>query len=85
MKVGIDLFNISQHGSFMDPATGRDVLSLYEGKSIIICANSFPFFHAGYREAWQLLDPWEVARLAKLNTTFLFLGASDTEGLQAWL
>jgi hypothetical protein len=84
MCFDVNIFNITQHGSFILPSTGQSVLSLYEGKSIIICGNAFPFFYDGMREAWQLLDPWEVARLAKLNTTFLFMGASDASLSQEW-
>jgi hypothetical protein len=84
MCVDVDVFNITQSGSFNEPTTGRNVLSLYEGKSIIICSNAFPFFHDGMREAWQLLDPREFARLTKLNTSFLFLGASDSIPFRDW-
>jgi hypothetical protein len=57
MGFSVDIFNVTQHRSFIDPTTGQNVLPLYEGKSVAICGNAFPFFYDGMREAWQLLDP----------------------------
>jgi hypothetical protein len=84
MCFDVDVFNITQHGSFMDQTTGKSVPTLYEGRSVIVCSNAFPFFHDGMRETWLLLDLRDVARLAKLNTAFLFLGASDSILFRQW-
>jgi hypothetical protein len=80
----VDGFNVSHYGSFKEPVIGQKVVSLYEGKSIIICANPFPYSHSGQRETWQLLDAWEVARLTKSDTSFCFLGVTDSKALQEW-
>jgi hypothetical protein len=61
-----------------------NVISLYEAKSIIIFSSPFAYFQFGQREAWQLLDAWEVARFSKLDTKFCFLGITDLKPLQEW-
>ncbi|OCL09596.1 hypothetical protein AOQ84DRAFT_16963 [Glonium stellatum] len=84
LQLEVDIFNISLTGSFIDPITNTDVLSRYVGKSIIIYGSTLSYFRLGHRSPWDLLDPWEVCRLAKLGTSFLFANVADSNGLQSW-
>jgi hypothetical protein len=72
LMLHLDIFNLSVGGSFIDPATGRSVLSNYMGKSIVIFANTFSYFSQGIKTAFDLLDPWLCCQLAKGGTSFLF-------------
>ncbi|KAF2675766.1 hypothetical protein K458DRAFT_410973 [Lentithecium fluviatile CBS 122367] len=77
-------FNISITGSMGDPSTGNSVLNSYERKSVILFANTFKNFRYRQRSIFDLLDPWEVTRLAKLGTSFVFLGTKDEDAMREW-
>ncbi|KAF2493298.1 hypothetical protein BU16DRAFT_563461 [Lophium mytilinum] len=84
LQLEVDIYNISLTGSFTDPETSTDVLSRYEGKSIIVYGSSLPYFRAGNRNPWDFMDAWEVCRLAKAGTNFLFASAADSNSLHQW-
>lgn len=84
LHTDVDVFNINLQGTFIESTTGKNVLSLYQGKSIIMCANAFQYFQSGQREIWQLLDASEVARLARMSTSFVFLDVTDSAALRDW-
>ncbi|KAM7206582.1 hypothetical protein V8F20_002708 [Naviculisporaceae sp. PSN 640] len=80
-----DVFNLSLVGSFTTP-NNRDVslFSRYTGKTIIIFANEIVYFQNGTRDPWDLIDPWEVCRLATAGTSFLFVYPRDSVHFQKW-
>ena len=84
LQLEVDIFNISLTGSFIDPETNTNILSRYAGKSIIIYGSTLSYFRAGHRSPWDLLDPWEVCRLAKVGTSFLFASVADSNSLHSW-
>ena len=82
-----EIFNISNTGSFKDPNFPKcSVLSKYEGKTIIFFGNPTHLSsQPSTYEIWDLLDPWEVTRLAKLHTNFLFLDTVvDSPSFNDW-
>ena len=85
LHLEMDIYNLSLNGSFIDTGTSQNVLHRYEGKSVIVFANHFPYYQSEKRIVWDLLDPWEVCRLAKAGTNFTFLGALDTDSRQLWM
>jgi hypothetical protein len=80
----VDTFNISLHGSFKNPGTQKNVMENYIGKSIIIFGNTLPYFDAGNREPWDLLDPWQISTLAKGGTNFLIASTNNVQSLTGW-
>ena len=80
----LDIFNLSVSGSYVDTNTGQNVLNSYPGKSIIIFGNEFVYFGLAPRCPWDLLDPWEVCKLAKGGTSFLFASVSQVDKLKLW-
>lgn len=80
----LDTFNLSVSGSFVHPTTQRNVLSDYEGKSVIIFGNQFPYFGLGNRFAFDLLDPWLVCKLAKCGTGFYFTSVNSLDRVRTW-
>lgn len=80
-----DIFNLSLVGSFTAPGeTSGSLFSRYIGKTIIIFANSIVYFQNGTRVPWDLIDPWEVCRLATAGTSFLLIYPSDMDRLRKW-
>ena len=84
LSIRVDTFNISLYGSLDDPETGKNVCERYIGKSIIVFGNTLPFFDAGDRQPWDLLDPWQVCTYAKAGTSILFLSPMDFKSLDSW-
>lgn len=87
LHVCLDIYNLSLTGSFINPATGQNILKSYVGKSIIICGNDMTYFNKATRSPWDLLDPWEVSLLARGRTNFLILAVAEAgslENLQTW-
>jgi hypothetical protein len=87
LHVCLDVYNLSLTGSFINPATGQNILKSYAGKSIIICGNNMTYFNKVTRSPWDLLDPWEVSLLARERTNFLILAVAEAgslENLQTW-
>lgn len=78
LGLAYDIFNISVSGNLVSPVTGRTVLEDYEGKSIMIFTNSFPYFRRGSRTIFNFLDPQLVGRLAKAKTSFSFFGPNQS-------
>ncbi|KAH8656136.1 hypothetical protein BGZ60DRAFT_417858 [Tricladium varicosporioides] len=86
MHLALDIFNLSVTGSFTDPATGRNVLQNYPGKSVIIFGNKFSYFSAGTSSAFDLLDPYLACQLATLGTNFHFAGATENlDAMRTWV
>lgn len=78
LGLAYDIFNISVSGSLISPVTGRHVLEDYEGKSIMLFTNSFPYFTKGQRTIFDFLDPYVVGVLARAGTSFLLFGPSQS-------
>lgn len=72
LELGMDVWNLSVYGNFINPLTGKCVLFEYVGKSVIIFANPFEYFGKGVRSAFGLLDPFTISYLAAAETQFLF-------------
>jgi len=81
----LDIFNLSITGSYESPITKDNVLKSYEGKSVIIFANKFPYFNQGDRDPWTLLDPWYTGLLIKAGTSILFTSVENKKGLMEWI
>ncbi|KAM7212369.1 hypothetical protein V8F06_012242 [Rhypophila decipiens] len=85
-----DILNLSLVGSLSFTGFGGQVQSslLSRYKTIILYASSFAYFQDGTRNPWDLIDPWEVSRLATAGTSFLFLyphpADVDLKYLQRW-
>ena len=84
LHTSLDIFNISLTGSYESPATKQNVLKSYQGKSIIIFGNRFPYFNKGELSLWDLLDPWHTGLLMKAKTSIHFASVQDLQGLQTW-
>jgi hypothetical protein len=82
LHVCLDIYNLSLTGSFINPATGQNILKSYVGKSIIICGNDMTYFNKATRSPWDLLDPWEVSLLARGRTNFLILAVAEAGSLE---
>lgn len=85
LHTSLDIFNLSLTGSYESPMTGQNVLKSYEGKSIVIFGNSFPYFGSGDRNPWDLLDPWETGLLEKAGSSILFTSVGNLPSLNAWV
>ncbi|KAF2259686.1 hypothetical protein CC78DRAFT_555936 [Lojkania enalia] len=85
LHLPVDIFNLSLVGSFRNPETEHNVLWNYVSKSVIIFGNPMNYFQAGFRNVWELFDPWEAYMLAKRNTSFLFVCPADINGLKGWV
>jgi hypothetical protein len=83
LKLGLDIFNLSISGNYID-AANRPVLESYKGKSILVYGNTFDYFGKGLRNPWDLMDSWELCSLAKAGTSFSFLGVGNVNDLQTW-
>jgi len=81
----LDIFNLSLTGSYESPVTGQNVLNSYEGKSVIVFGNSFPYFGNGERNPWDLLDAWQTGLLEKAGTSILFTGVVNLAALNQWI
>ncbi|KAF2249645.1 hypothetical protein BU26DRAFT_425931, partial [Trematosphaeria pertusa] len=84
LHTSLDIFNLSLTGSYESPVTQHNVLQSYNGKSIILFGNRFPYFSNGDRNPWDLLDPWETGLLMKGGTNILFVAVGDLHGLKQW-
>jgi hypothetical protein len=84
LHTSLDIFNLSLSGSFKSPVTQLNVLKSYEGKSIVIFGNTFPYFDQGNRDPWMLLDPWETGLLLKAGTNIFFASVGNLQGLNEW-
>jgi hypothetical protein len=84
LHLDVDIYNVSLNGSFVDPELASNVLHLYEGKSIIIFGNQYPFFGAGTRSIFDILDPWTVSWLSRHGTSFLFLTDVKSKVFRKW-
>jgi hypothetical protein len=55
------------------------------GKSIIVPSNLFTYFGSPQRFTYEFMDPHLIARLARLGTTFMFLGVHNLNAIApAW-
>jgi hypothetical protein len=79
LKLSLDIFNVSVNGSLISPDTGHHVIEDYEGKSVLLFTNDFPYFGKGTRNIFGLLDPQVMGNLARAGTSFLMLGPSDKQ------
>ncbi|KAF2259610.1 hypothetical protein CC78DRAFT_56977 [Lojkania enalia] len=84
LHTSLDIFNLSLVGSFESPVTKQNVVKSYEGKSVIIFGNRFPYFNHGDRNPWDLLDPWETGLLMKAGTNILFTSVGSLSELNKW-
>ncbi|ORY18621.1 hypothetical protein BCR34DRAFT_582903 [Clohesyomyces aquaticus] len=84
LHTSLDIFNLSLTGSYESPFTKTNVLKSYEGKSVIIFGNRFPYFSQGEKSPWDLLDPWETGLLMKAGTNVLFVAVQDLPSLNEW-
>ncbi|KAK3390619.1 hypothetical protein B0H63DRAFT_557564 [Podospora didyma] len=84
LHTSLDIFNLSLTGSYESPVTKDNVLKSYQGKSVIIFGNKFPFFDKGDRNPWDILDPWQTGLLIKSRTSILFAAVDDFQGLNDW-
>lgn len=84
LHTSLDIYNISLSGSYESPVTKDNVLKSYEGKSVIIFGNKFPYFNRGLCDPWSLLDPWHTGLLMKSGTNILFAAVQDLQALNAW-
>ena len=87
LHLRLDIYNLGLTGSFINPATGQNILKSYVGKTIIICGNNMTYFSKATRSPWDLLDPWEVSLLARERTNFLFPAVAEAgslENLRTW-
>jgi hypothetical protein len=80
----LDIFNLSLTGSYESPVTKDNVLKSYEGKSVIIFGNTFPYFNTGNKDPWALLDPWHTGLLIKAGTSIFFAAVQNLAGLNEW-
>jgi hypothetical protein len=80
----LDIFNLSLTGSYESPVTRDNVLKCYEGKSVIIFGNTFPYFNTGNKDPWALLDPWQTGLLIKAGTNVFFAAVQNLQGLNEW-
>lgn len=78
LGLAYDIFNISVGGNLISPVTGRHVLEDYEGKSIILFTNAFPYFSRGQRTIFDFLDPVVVGLLAQAGTSISLFGPSQS-------
>ena len=85
LHTSLDIFNLSLSGSYESPVTGKNVLKSYEGKSVIIFGNTFPFFDRGACSPWDILDHTETGRLVQSQTNLLFAAVDDWASLNAWV
>jgi hypothetical protein len=85
LHTSLDIFNLSLTGSYKSPVTGQNVLNSYEGKSVIIFGNAFPFFDIGSCNPWDILDHSDTGRLVQSHTILLFAAVDDWAGLNAWV
>jgi hypothetical protein len=79
LGLAFDIFNVSLNGNLTSPVTGKHVFTDYEGKSILLFTNSFPYFSRGNRTVFDLLDPRCAGRLARAGTSFLLLGPNQNQ------
>jgi hypothetical protein len=76
LSLQVDIYNISLSGSLLQ-ANKKNVMESYIGKSIIVPSNRFTYFGSPERFTYEFMDPRLVTRLAKLGTTFMFLGVHN--------
>lgn len=87
----LDVWNVCLYGGFeelVDKVEGlsTNVISRYNGKSIIFLGDPFQFFGAGQNfEMAELCDSQVLANSSAANTTFLFLGSSGSQALHELL
>ncbi|KAF2002589.1 hypothetical protein P154DRAFT_430590, partial [Amniculicola lignicola CBS 123094] len=81
----LDIFNLSLSGSYESPVTSRNVLHSYEGKSVIIFGNKYPYFNKGLCNPWDILDAWQTGLLMKANTNVLFAAVESLPQLNDWV
>jgi len=84
LYTSLDIFNLSLTGSYESPVTGDNVLKSYQGKSVIIFGNAFPFFDRGACNPWDILDPCQAGSLAQSWTSLLFAAVDDWGSLNSW-
>lgn len=84
LHTSLDIFNISLTGSYESPVTKQNVLKSYQGKSVIIFGNKFPYFNRGVCDPWSLLDSWQTGLLMKSGTNILFSAVQDLASLNTW-
>ncbi|KAK4449879.1 hypothetical protein QBC34DRAFT_462541 [Podospora aff. communis PSN243] len=85
LHTSLDIFNLSLIGWYKSPVTGNNVLRSYQGKSIIVFGNSFPFFDSGRRSPWDLFDPSLVGVLAQFRTSLLFAAVDAWASLEVFI
>jgi hypothetical protein len=86
----IDVWNISSNGHFElvgDEQSSVDseskIFKLYEGKTIVLLGNSFPYFEARQRMATDLIDHDQLAIAAQAGTSVFVSGTHLNEtGIQ---
>ncbi|OCT46898.1 hypothetical protein CLCR_02237 [Cladophialophora carrionii] len=78
LGLAYDIFNVSVNGNLISPVTGRHILEDYQGKSIILFTNSFPYFSRGQRTIFNFLDPTVVGVLAQTGTSISLFGPSQS-------
>jgi hypothetical protein len=78
LGLAYDIFNISVSGNLVSPVTGRHLLEDYQGKSIILFTNAFPYFSRGQRTIFDFLDPTVVGVLAQTGTSISLFGPSQS-------
>ncbi|KIW65816.1 hypothetical protein PV04_08038 [Phialophora macrospora] len=78
LGLAYDIFNISVSGNLISPVTDRHILEDYQGKSIILFTNAFPYSSRGQRTIFDFLDLTVVGVLAQAGTSISLFGPSQS-------
>ncbi|KAH7393089.1 hypothetical protein BKA66DRAFT_567808 [Pyrenochaeta sp. MPI-SDFR-AT-0127] len=88
LHMEVDLCNIHQNGGllkhmdsdFEDPVT---ILDAYREKTVVVLNDTFDFFDAGAKTSMQLCDPNWLNKLARNNSSSLFIGTPNNHDFEA--